>query len=155
MHEVILGKEGMLQSPNALHLTPVLCKSCTWGHFSLQPPPDPKGFPKEKIASLYYNQTTTLPLHHYGQHPGFRPSRVFLFTPGQVMNSMKPVIPLNIHCTGQFTPKMKANAKPCLLSSLVWIDAGVVMSQYRLESFFHEIKCNGMTIKFHGIDASN
>ena len=30
------------------------------------------------------------------------------------------------HCTGQFTPKMKANAKPCLLSSLEWIDSGVV-----------------------------
>ena len=26
------------------------------------------------------------------------------------------------HCTGQFTPKMKANAEPCLLSSLVRID---------------------------------
>ena len=41
-----------------------------------------------------------------------------------------------IHCTGQFTPKMKANAEPHLLSSLVWIDSGVVVSQYRLESFF-------------------
>ena len=27
-----------------------------------------------------------------------------------------------IHCTGQFTPKMKANAVPRLLSPLVWID---------------------------------
>ena len=27
--------------------------------------------------------------------------------------------------TGQFTPKMKANAEPRLLSSLVWIDSGV------------------------------
>ena len=27
-----------------------------------------------------------------------------------------------IHCTGQFTPKMKANAESRLLSSLVWID---------------------------------
>ena len=27
-------------------------------------------------------------------------------------------------CNGQFTPKMKANAKPRLLSSLVWIDSG-------------------------------
>ena len=44
-----------------------------------------------------------------------------------------------------FTTKMKANAEPRLLSSLVWIDSGVVMSQHRLESFFHEIKCNGMT----------
>ena len=35
------------------------------------------------------------------------------------------------HCTGQFTPKMKANAEPRLLSSLVWID------QYN--------ECNGMT----------
>ena len=32
-----------------------------------------------------------------------------------------------IHCTGQFTPKMKANAEPRLLSSLVWIDSGVVV----------------------------
>ena len=40
---------------------------------------------------------------------------------------------------------MKANAEPRLLSSLVWIDSGVVVSQHRLESFFHEIKCNGMT----------
>ena len=50
-----------------------------------------------------------------------------------------------IHCTGQFTPKMKANAEPRLLSSLVWIDSGVVESQHRLESLFHEIECNGMT----------
>ena len=40
-----------------------------------------------------------------------------------------------IHCTGQFTPKMKANAELRLLSSLVWIDSGVVVSQHRLESF--------------------
>ena len=31
-----------------------------------------------------------------------------------------------IHCTGQFTPKMKANAEPHLLSSLVRIDLGDV-----------------------------
>ena len=31
-----------------------------------------------------------------------------------------------------------------MLSSLVWIDSGVVVSQHRLESFFHEIECNGM-----------
>ena len=41
--------------------------------------------------------------------------------------SWKSWIPWNlsfryIHCTGQFTPKMKANAEPRLLSSLVWID---------------------------------
>ena len=36
-----------------------------------------------------------------------------------------------IHCTGQFTTKMKANAVPRLLSSLLWID------QYN--------ECNGMT----------
>ena len=41
-----------------------------------------------------------------------------------------------IHCTGQFTPKMKANAESRLLSSLVWIDSGIVVSQRRLESFF-------------------
>ena len=45
----------------------------------------------------------------------------------------------------QFTPKMKANAVPRLLSSLVWIDSGVVVSQNHLESFLSEIKCNGMT----------
>ena len=51
------------------------------------------------------------------------------------MNSMKPVIPLHFIswkktpndavtpiCQSQFTPKMKANAVPRLLSSLVWID---------------------------------
>ena len=35
--------------------------------------------------------------------------------------------------------------EPRLLSSLVWIASGVVVSQHRLESFFHEITCNGMT----------
>ena len=40
------------------------------------------------------------------------------------------------HCTGQFTPKMKANAEPRLLSSLVWIDSGIEMSQHHLKSFF-------------------
>ena len=50
-----------------------------------------------------------------------------------------------IHCAGQFTPKMKANAEPRLLSCLVWIDSGVVVSQPRLESFFREVRCNGMT----------
>ena len=44
-----------------------------------------------------------------------------------------------VHCIGQFTPKMKANAEPRLLSSLVWIDSGIVVSQHRLESFFYEI----------------
>ena len=51
------------------------------------------------------------------------------------MNSMKLVIPLHLiswkktpndavtpQCQSQFTPKMKANAVPRLLSSLVWID---------------------------------
>ena len=41
-----------------------------------------------------------------------------------------------IPCNGQFTPKMKANAEPRLLSSLVWIDSCVVVSQHRLESIF-------------------
>ena len=50
-----------------------------------------------------------------------------------------------IHCSGQFTPKMKANAEPRLLSSLVWIDSGTVVSQHCLKSFFHEIECNRMT----------
>ena len=40
-----------------------------------------------------------------------------------------------IHCTSQFTPKMKANAEPRLLSSLVWIDFGVVVSKHILDSF--------------------
>ena len=48
------------------------------------------------------------------------------------------------HCNGQFTPKMKANAEPRLLSSLVWIDSGVMVSQHRLEPLFHEIRCNVM-----------
>ena len=50
-----------------------------------------------------------------------------------------------IHHNGQFTPKMKANAKPRLLSSLVWIDSGIAVSQHRVESFLHEMKCNGVT----------
>ena len=41
-----------------------------------------------------------------------------------------------IRCTGQFTPKMKANTEPRLLSSLVGIDSSAVVSQHRLESFF-------------------
>ena len=49
-----------------------------------------------------------------------------------------------IHCTGQFTPKMKANAELRLLTSLVWIDSGVVVSQHCLE-FFPLHKYNGMT----------
>ena len=36
---------------------------------------------------------------------------------------------------------MKANAEPHLLSSLLQIDSGVVVSQHHLESF----SCNGMT----------
>ena len=60
------------------------------------------------------------------------------------MNSMKLDI-CYIHCNGQFTPKMKANAKPRLLSFLVRIDSNVVASQHRLGVFFREIKCNGMT----------
>ena len=60
------------------------------------------------------------------------------------MNSMKFVIPLHLISwikipndavtplrQSQFTPKMKANAVPRLLSSLVWID--------------HYNECNGMT----------
>ena len=61
-----------------------------------------------------------------------------------IMNSMKIIIPLHfislkktpndavtLQRQSQFTPKMKANAVPCLLSSLVWID------QYN--------ECSGMT----------
>ena len=40
---------------------------------------------------------------------------------------------------------MKANTELRLLSSLVWIDSGVVVSQHRLESFLHGIRRNGMT----------
>ena len=50
-----------------------------------------------------------------------------------------------VFCTGQFTPNMKANTQVRLLSSLVGIDFGIVVSQYRLEYFFHEVKYNGMT----------
>ena len=61
-----------------------------------------------------------------------------------IMNSLKLVIPLQFiswkktpndavtpQRQGQFTPKMKANVVPRLLSSLVWID--------------HHNQCNGMT----------
>ena len=64
------------------------------------------------------------------------------------MNSMKFVILLHFTSwektpddavtpqrQSQFTPKMKANAEPRLLSSLVRIDSGVVVSQHHLESF--------------------
>ena len=61
------------------------------------------------------------------------------------MDSMKLVILLYINSTGQFTPTMKANAEPHLLSSLVRIDSGVVVSQHHLESSFHEVRCNAMT----------
>ena len=65
------------------------------------------------------------------------------------LNSMKLVIPLYFNSwkktpnyavtsqrQSQFTPKMKANAEPRVLSSLLWIDSGVVVSQHCLESFF-------------------
>ena len=55
-----------------------------------------------------------------------------------------------IRCTGQFTPKMKANAEPRLLSSLVWIDSGIVVSQPHLESVFLWNKM-WQKDKFHGI----
>ena len=42
--------------------------------------------------------------------------------------------------------RWKQTLNRSLLSSLMWIDSGIVVSQHRLESFFHEIKCNGMTI---------
>ena len=42
-------------------------------------------------------------------------------------------------------PKMKPNTEPRLLSSLVWIDSGIMVSQHRLESFIQEIECNRMT----------
>ena len=67
----------------------------------------------------------------------------------------KTRIPWNLsfrytHCAGQFTPKMKANVEPCLLSSLVWIDSGIMVSQHHLESFFlwNEMWRND---NFHGI----
>ena len=41
---------------------------------------------------------------------------------------------LGSRCTGQFTPKMRANADSCLLSSLVWIDYGVEVSKHCLAS---------------------
>ena len=76
-------------------------------------------------------------------------SEVPSFSPTLVSHLRSKRIPWNlsfryIHRTGQFTPNMKPNAEPRLLLSLVWIDAGVVVSQHRSESFFHEIECNGM-----------
>ena len=50
-----------------------------------------------------------------------------------------------IHCTGQFTPKMKANTESHLLSSLVWIDSGRCGLTALLGVFFQGTKCNGMT----------
>ena len=54
-------------------------------------------------------------------------------------NSIYAWIPRNlsfryINCTGQFTPNMKATAEPRLLSSLLWIDPGIKVSQHCLES---------------------
>ena len=43
-------------------------------------------------------------------------------------------------CTCQFTPKMKANAIPRLLSPLALIDSGVVSSQHCLASFWTQNK---------------
>ena len=39
---------------------------------------------------------------------------------------------VTFYCTSQFTPNMKANAEQHLLSSLVWVGSGVVMSQHCL-----------------------
>ena len=87
-----------------------------------------------RLRSLYQRRRPTLvtrPLHHWK-------TRIRGIT---WLGSILGWIPWNlsfsdIHCTGQFTPKMKANAEPYLLSSLVGIDSGVVVSQHRLESFF-------------------
>ena len=71
------------------------------------------------------------------------------------------------HCTGQFTPKMKANAEPRLLSSLVWIDqynvcnrltALIIFGKIHFlliseNEFTHEIKRDGIT-SFHGIQVT-
>ena len=76
------------------------------------------------------------------------------------MNSMKLIIPLHLiswkktsnnavtwQRQSQFTPKMKANAVPrflsSLVSSLVWLWHCGVTALF--EVFFHEIKRNGMT----------
>ena len=61
---------------------------------------------------------------------------ILAFPHQEFLMKMMTWIPRNlsfhyIHCSGQFTPKMTANAEPRLLSSLVWID------QYN--------ECNGMT----------
>ena len=58
------------------------------------------------------------------------------FTIGEGHEFLETCNSVTSHCTGQFTPKMKANAEPRLLSSLVWIDSGIVVWQHRLESFF-------------------
>ena len=78
---------------------------------------------REKLSTLFYNVVNVMVYSWIPWNSSFR----------------------CIDCTGQFTPKMEANTEPRLLSSLVWIDSGVVVSQHRLESFFHEIKCNRMT----------
>ena len=49
----------------------------------------------------------------------------------------------------QFTPKMKANAVPRLLSSLVWIDFDIVVSQHRLESFFMKLNASEWQVSWN------
>ena len=76
----------------------------------------------------------------------------------QAMNSMKIVIPLHLiswkktpndavtwQRQSQFTPKMKANAIPRLLSSLVWIDQ---QNQCSGMTSCMEFMCNSVTFYF-------
>ena len=69
---------------------------------------------------------------------------IFFYLKNCSWNAWNFVIPSR-SIFGTTSVKMTAKAEQCLLSSLVWFDSGVVVSQHRLESFSHEIKCNGMT----------
>ena len=54
-----------------------------------------------------------------------------------------------IHCNGQFTPKMKANAEPRLLSSLVWIDQYSECNRmtHFMEFMLWELRVGGNPVK--------
>ena len=58
--------------------------------------------------------------------------------------SMKLVIPLH---SEYWSIHIKDESKRGTAFAFIFgvIDSGVVVSQHRLESFFHEIKCNGIT----------
>ena len=101
--------------------------------------PDPtiqlliKTIMKYKILSWLSNQSNVKITQNF-QH-SFTPGFEIKWINYSFMNSMKFVIPLHLisgikipndavtpQRQSQFTPKMKTNVVPCLLSSLVWID---------------------------------